>query len=84
MASGWMTVWRLDAGELKDSKDAVKMVEATVQLGGRYHQGKRRNANRGVEKEAYEIKGNVWRREYFRSDNVDETTPHLGIVILCR
>ncbi len=29
-----MTVWRLDTGELKrSSKDAVKMVEATVQLG---------------------------------------------------
>ncbi len=28
---------------------------------GRYHQGKRRNANRGVERE-HEAKGNVWRR----------------------
>ncbi len=36
MASRWMTVWRLDTGELKRfRKDAVKMRwKATVQLGG--------------------------------------------------
>ncbi len=28
MVSGWMTVWRLDTGEQRDSKDAAKMVEA--------------------------------------------------------
>ncbi len=33
MASGWMTVWRLDTGAKAIRKNAVKMVEATVQQG---------------------------------------------------
>ncbi len=33
MASGWMTVWRLDEGAKAIPERAVKMVEATVQLG---------------------------------------------------
>ncbi len=46
LASGWDD--RLEAGYrgAKGLKDAVKMVQLTVQLGGRYHQGKRRNASR--------------------------------------
>ncbi len=47
-----MTVWRLDTGSWRFGKDAVKMVGNGTT--GRYHQGKRRNANRGVEREAYE------------------------------
>ncbi len=49
MASGWMTVWRLDTGELKRSEDAVKMVEATVQLGDDITKVKA-TGYRGVEK----------------------------------
>ncbi len=64
MASGWMTVWRLDTGTKAIRKDAVKMVEATVQLGAISPRRKRRNANRGVERGLRGAKGNVWRREY--------------------
>ncbi len=38
-------------------KHLSKMVEATVQLWGRYHQGKRRNANGGVEEALRGAKG---------------------------
>ncbi len=69
-----MTVWRLDRAK---RSDAVKMKQR-YNL-GRYHQGKRRNTNRGVEKELRELK------EMYGEENiisavirVDETaTPHL-------
>ncbi len=44
-------------------KDAVKMVEATVQLGGDITKESEEMQIEAL-KEAYDIKGNVWRREY--------------------
>ncbi len=41
-------------------KDAVKMEEANGNNLKRYHQGKRRNANRGVERGLRGAKGNVY------------------------
>ncbi len=85
------TVWRrvddrLEVGyrELKRfGKTQLKMVEATA--APKISQGKRRNANRGVERAYEELKGNGRRREYhFRSDpRGDQTTPHLHCD-LCR
>ncbi len=77
MASGRMTVWRLDTGELKRfGKDAVKR-EATVQLGGDITK-KGRNANRG-ERGLRGAKGK-WHEENIISaviHAVDETRLHL-------
>ncbi len=64
----------LDTGELKRfRKDAVKWWSNGT-AGAISHQGKR-NANRGVERtrRAKEMHGEEY---HFRSDHVDETTPH--------
>ncbi len=72
MASGWMTVWRLDTGAKAIRKDAVKMVETTVLQLRRYHQGKRRN--RGVERAYEELK--MYGEEYhFAVIHVDGQRP---------
>ncbi len=76
MASGWMTVWRLDTGGQSNSEDAVKIVENNGTTWGDITQGKRRNANRGVE-EAYEELKEMYGEEYHFRSPVDETTPHL-------
>ncbi len=70
-----LNVWRagddrLEAGyrELKDSKDAVKMVKQRYNFGA-ISPRKAKKCNRGVERGLRGAKGNVWRREYhFRSD----------------
>ncbi len=59
-----------------DSEDAVKMVETTVQLGA--ISGKAKEMQIEALKEAYEELKMYGEEEYhFRSDPVDETTPHL-------
>ncbi len=79
MASGWMTVWRLDTGELKRfGKDAVKMVEATVQLGAISRKAKK--CNRGVEDGA---KRKWLAKRILAVIHVSISTP-ICIVILCR
>ncbi len=69
---GWMQ------GAKAIRKDAVKMVETTVQLGGDITKGKRRNANQAL-KEAYEeLKEMYGEREYhFMMIPMNGTTPHL-------
>ncbi len=61
MASGWMTVWRLDTGSLKRfGRNAVKMVETTVQLGRRIT---KESEEMQIEaKRLTRAKGNVWRK----------------------
>ncbi len=73
MAGGWMTVWRLDTGEQKIRKDAVKMVKQ--RFGGDITKESEENANRGVERGLRGAKGNVWRGYHFRSDPRRDNAP---------
>ncbi len=62
MASGWMTVWRLDTGGAKAIRKDTSQDGGgnDLQLGG----GARRKAKMQIEAlKAYRLK-NVWRREY--------------------
>ncbi len=49
-------------------KDAVKMVEAPVQLGGADIKESEEMQTEGVERGLLAVQRSVWRREYFRSD----------------
>ncbi len=76
-----MTVWRgWIQGAKAIWKDAVKMVEATRYSRGDIIRKAKRNANRGVE-EAYEAK-EIYGEEYRFAVIVDETTPHLRVILL--
>ncbi len=77
MASGWMTVWRLDTGA-SDSKERDQMVE-TVQLGGDITKMKEIQIRR-LEKRLTRLK-EMWRR-IISAVHVDRQRP-ICIVILC-
>ncbi len=74
MASGWMTIWRLDTGEAKRfGKDAIKNGgNNRGNLGAISPRRKRRNANRALKGSTRELK-NVWRRRISFPQYVSET-----------
>ncbi len=68
MASGWMTVWRLDTGELKRfGKAQSRWWKQRYNL-GRYHQRKAEEMQIEALKEAYEELRKCGEEYHFRSD----------------
>ncbi len=77
MASGWMTVWRLDTRAKRFGRARSRWWKQRYNLGA-ISPRKRRNANRGVERGLRGLKEMYGEREYhFRSDPRRRDNAHL-------